>query len=173
MRKFAWLPAAAVMLLLYVAPVAAEGLTIGPAEVELDVPAAGSTSIEFIVGDFTGDIQISMEDIPLTIEPDVVHVEAQDDDSSIELTIYGNESLGDIVFNGKILFLVQSGGSVTYGIKIIATVNHVGSEQLVSDEADGGNTVAVPDVWIWTAAGVLAVGLAGAVVWRKLSNGKA
>jgi len=166
------LAAVIISILLSVEPMMADGLTIGPAEVELDVPAAGSTSIEFIVSDFSGDLQISLEDIPLTIEPGLVYVEATDNNSVIELTIYGNESLGDVVFNGKILFLVQSVGSVTYGIKVIATVNHVGSGQSVSDEAGNGNTVAAPDLWIWIMAGVLVVGFTGAVLLRKRWNGK-
>ena len=157
-------------VLLCVAPVVADGLTIGPAEVEVNVPAAGSTSIEFVVSNFTGDLKISLEDIPLTIEPGLVHVEAKNDTSVIEVTIYGNESLNAAVFNGKILFLVQSGGSVTYGIKVIAMVNHIGSTQLLFDESESDNTVAVPDVWIWAVSGVLAAGLTGFVFIRKRLN---
>lgn len=173
MRKFAWLPAAAVIsLLLCVAPVVASGLTIGPAEVELDVPAAGSATIEFFVSDFTGDLEISLEDIPLTVEPGVVHVEAPENNALLELTLYGNESLGDCVFDGKILFLAQSSGSIAYGIKVKATVNHINAGQPDVKAGVSENAEAVPDLWVLFSAGALVLGLAGVFLIRRYRNAK-
>jgi len=112
-------------LLLYT-PVLAAGLGISPSSVEFDVPADGSTQVEFTITNFSGELQISLEDIPLRVEPTTVPVTASAGGTKIVLTFYGDESLGSEVFNGKIRFLAMTGGSVAMGIKVIATVSHVG-----------------------------------------------
>lgn len=125
MRKLAASLAAAILLLLYTAPGLAQGLGISPGIVEFDVPANGSATVEFLVYDFSGDLEISLEDIPLTVEPETVHVIASEEGTPVELTFYGNESLGSQVFEGKIRFLALTGGTVATGIKVRATVNHI------------------------------------------------
>lgn len=156
---------------LCVGTVTADALTIGPAEVELSVPADGSTSIVFIVRGFSGDLQISLEDIPLTIEPALVHVESTGNYSLIELTVYGNESLDNGVFNGNILFLAQLEGSVTYGIKVKASVNHIFNSHPVKEVSSVGGTSAVNASLLWAAAFGLLVSLAGAVLFWERRNG--
>lgn len=116
--------AVAVMALLITVPVLAAGFSISPASIEFDVPADGSTTVEFLVYDFGGDLEISLENIPLRVEPEKVSVVASEEGTPIELTFYGDESLGSQVFKGKICFLAISGGNIAFGIKVKATVNH-------------------------------------------------
>ena len=113
-------------------PALAQGLGISPPSVEFDVPANGSTEMEFLVYDFTGDLEISLEDIPLRVEPTTVPVAAKEGGTRVVLTFYGDESLGSQVFNGKIRFLAMTGGTVAMGIKVKATINHIASGQPLS-----------------------------------------
>ena len=126
---------AAALALLCATPVLAAGLSISPGIVEFDVPADGSTEVEFLVYDFNGDLEISLENIPLRVEPTTVSVTAKEGGTKVVLTFYGDESLGPQVFNGKIRFLALTGGTVAMGIKVRATVNHIAAGEQVPEEA--------------------------------------
>ncbi|GAI57194.1 unnamed protein product, partial [marine sediment metagenome] len=123
------------LMVLWTAPVLAAGLSISPPTVEFDVPADGSAEVEFLVYDFTGDLQISLEDIPLRVEPTTVPVTAKEGGTRIVLTFYGDESLGSEIYEGKIRFLAMTGGTVAMGIKVRATVNHIATGQPPLEEA--------------------------------------
>ncbi|GAJ11865.1 unnamed protein product, partial [marine sediment metagenome] len=59
---------------------------------------------------FSGDVNISLVDIPLRIEPSTIHVDASDEPVVVELTIYGDNSLGSKIYDGYIRFIAVSGG---------------------------------------------------------------
>lgn len=161
MRKLVASLAAAILLLLCAAPALALG--ISPPTVEFDVPANGSATVEFFVYDFTGDLEISLEDISLTVEPETVHVTASEEGTPVELTFYGNESLGSQIFEGKIRFLALTGGTVATGIKVRATVNHI---------LAGEGSFSMP-LWGWIVIGagiILLVVFVGDRVRRRRFN---
>lgn len=147
MKRFIALFTGLILIGLCAAPVFAIG--ISPPTVEFDVPADGSATVAFLVYDFTGDLEISLEDIPLTVEPQTVHVTASEEGTPIELTFYGDESLGSQVFNGKIRFLALTGGTVAMGIKVKATVNHIAPGQPLLGEGEG---FSMP-LWGWIIIG--------------------
>jgi len=132
-KKIAALATAVILILLCATPALALG--ISPPSVEFDVPAEGSAKVEFAVYNFTGDLQVSLEDIPLKVEPTTVSVAAGDEGTTVELTFYGDESLGSQVYTGKIRFLAMTGGSVATGIKVRATVNHIVAGQPLPQQA--------------------------------------
>ncbi|GAI03934.1 unnamed protein product [marine sediment metagenome] len=129
MKKFIAVFIGVALVLLCAAPVLAAGFSLSPAEVEFDVPADGSARVEFLVYDFGGDLEVSLENIPLGIEPEKVSVVASEEGTPIELTFYGDEALGPQVFKGKILFLASSGGNIAFGVMVKTTVNHIGAGQ--------------------------------------------
>ena len=122
MKRFIALLTAVTLVVLCAAPTLAAGLTISPPSVEFNVPANGSSQVEFLVYDFTGELQISLEDIPLRVEPATVPVTGG---SKVVLTLYGDESLGSRIYKGKIRFLAMTGGTVAMGIKVRATVTNL------------------------------------------------
>jgi len=128
-KRFIALLTAVTLMVFCTAPVLAAGLSISPPSVEFDVPADGSTEVEFLVYDFTGDLGISLEDIPLRVEPTTVPVTAKEEGTRVVLTFYGDESLGSEIYEGKIRFLAMTGGTVAMGIKVRATVNHIATGQ--------------------------------------------
>ncbi|MBA7634878.1 hypothetical protein ES703_42476 [subsurface metagenome] len=129
MKRFIGLLTAVSLMFLCATPVLATGLGISPPSVEFDVLANGSTKVEFLVYDFTGDLEISLEDIPLRVEPTIVPVTATEGGTRVVLTFYGDESLGSEIYEGKIRFLAMTGGTVAMGIKVRATVNHIATGQ--------------------------------------------
>ena len=129
MKRFIGLLTAVTLIVLCAAPALAAGLSISPPSVEFDVPADGSAEVEFLVYDFTGDLEISLEDIPLRVEPATVPVTAKEEGTKVVLTLYGDDSLGSKIYKGKIRFLAMTGGTVAMGIKVRATVNHIASGQ--------------------------------------------
>jgi len=138
-KRIIGLLTAVTLMVLWAVPVLAAGLSVSPPRVELDVPANGSSQVEFLVYDFTGDLGISLEDIPLRVEPTTIPVTAKEGGTRVVLTLYGDESLGSVVFNGKIRFLAMTGGTVAMGIKVRATVNHIATGEPPLEEAPEGN----------------------------------
>jgi len=128
-RKGIALAAALVVLGLCAAPVAAQSLQVSPSSVQLDVPAEGSSEVEFYVFNFAGDLEISLEDIPLTVSPETVSVNATGGSSRVVLTLYGDETSGTETYQGYIRFLSRTGGMVATGIKVRATVNHIAEDE--------------------------------------------
>jgi len=143
MKKFIALFTAVILIGLCTAPVLAAGLIISPPSVDFDVPAEGSAEVEFLVYDFNGDLEISLEDIPLRVEPTTVPVTAKEEGTRAVLTFYGDESLGSEIYEGKIRFLAMTGGTVAMGIKVRATVNHVATGQ--SEEVASGSEESPPE----------------------------
>ena len=71
----------------------------------------------------------------LRVEPETIHIEPSSEPVDIELTIYGDESLGSQVYNGYIRFLGMSGGTVAVAIKVKAKVTNIVEGQPPPEEA--------------------------------------
>ena len=125
MKKLAIIPAAIVLVLVVGVPVLAASLGVSPSHVELDVPGNGSAKADVQVHYFSGDVQITLVDIPLQVEPGLVHVDAVATPEDVQLTIYGDESLGSRVYDGYIRFLGMSGDTIAVAVKIRATVSNI------------------------------------------------
>lgn len=125
MRKFIALFATVILLVGWVTPVLAAGFGLSPAEVEFQVPADSSKKVEFMAYNFSGDLQVSLENIPLRVEPTTIAVNAPVAGTKISLTFYGDESLGSKIYQGKIRFLASTGSMVATGIKVRATVTNI------------------------------------------------
>ena len=119
-------------MLLVASPALALSLGVSPTHVALEVPGNGSAIANVKMHYFTGDVKISLIDIPLRVEPEIIHVEASDKPVAIELTIYGDNSLGFQVYDGYIRFIAISGGAATGGVQVIAKVTNVVEEQSVT-----------------------------------------
>jgi hypothetical protein len=134
MKRFVGILAAVVMVLLLASPVLAASLGISPSHVELEVPGDGSTTANFKVYYFSGDLEISLVDIPLTVEPQTLHIEPSSEPVEIQLTIHGDESLGSQIYNGYIRFLGMSGGTVAVAVKVKASVTNMVEGQPLSEK---------------------------------------
>ena len=112
-------------MLMVVSPALALSLGVSPTQVELEVPGNGSATANVKVHYFSGDVKISLVDIPLRVEPETIHVEASDEPVAIELTIYGDSTLGSKIYDGYIMFIAVSGGAATGGVQVIAKVTNM------------------------------------------------
>jgi len=115
--------------LLLATPVLAASLGISPSYTELQVPANGSATANFKVHYFSGDLRISLVDIPLRVEPETIHIDAANNPVDVQLTIYGDELLGSQVYDGYVKFLGMTGGSVAVAVKVKAKVTNVVEQQ--------------------------------------------
>ncbi|MBA7711540.1 hypothetical protein ES703_120506 [subsurface metagenome] len=107
---------------------------ISPSHTELEVPGDGSAVANFKVYYFSGDLKVSLVDIPLSVEPQTIHIERSTEPVDIELTIYGDDSLGTQVFDGYIRFLGMTGGTVAVAVKVKAKVTNYGSGTTMVEE---------------------------------------
>jgi hypothetical protein len=113
------------LALVLTAPALAASLGISPSHIELEVPGDGSATADLQVHYFSGDVQVSLVDIPLRVEPEVLHVDALDEPVDVQVTIYGDESLGSRVYNGYIRFLGLSGETVAVAVRIKAEITNI------------------------------------------------
>jgi hypothetical protein len=126
----------------------------------LELPADGSGQVTFNIVSygFEGDVEIGLEDIPLEVEPQLVHIENIAEPQEVVLTFHGDPSLGEQTFEGKITFLAVTGGTVAYGIKVRATITQTAA-------VAGG--FGMP-MWGWIAIGVVALALIVFVISRMV-----
>jgi len=111
--------------LLLATPVLAASLGISPSHTELEVPGNGSATANFQVYYFNGDLQISLVDIPLKVEPETIYIEPSSEPVDIQITIYGDETLGSQVYDGYVRFLGVTGGTVAVAVKVKAKITNV------------------------------------------------
>jgi hypothetical protein len=129
MKRLAIILAVTLLALVTVTPVLAVSLGVSPSHVEIEVPGDGIALADVQVHYFSGDVQVSLVDIPLQVEPELVHVDALVEPEDVQLTIYGDESLGSQVYEGYIRFLGLSGETVAVAVKIKATVTNIVEDQ--------------------------------------------
>lgn len=137
-------------------PALADGIGVSPPAIELELPADGSAEVSFYITSygFAGDVEIGLEDIPLRVEPEVVHLEDSPDPQQVVLTFYGDESLGEQTFHGKITFLAASGGTIGYGIKVKAYIT-----QTMTQPATATQDFSMP-AWGWVVIALVGLGIA-------------
>lgn len=140
MRKFIAVLAAAVVLLVLASPALAASLGVSPSHVELEVPGDGSVTADFDVHYFSGDVQVSLVDIPLEVEPETLHIEPSDEPVPVQITIYGDNSLGSQVYNGYIRFLGMSGETVAVAVRVKAEITNIVEGQPVPEEPSAEET---------------------------------
>lgn len=131
-------------LLLLTAPVLAASLGISPSHTELEVPGNGSATADFQVYYFSGDLQVSLVDIPLKVEPDTIHIEQSSEPVDVQITIYGDETLGSQVYDGYVRFLGLTGGTVAVAVKVKAKVTNVVEGQPLPEQAPPEEVVPEP-----------------------------
>jgi hypothetical protein len=141
MKKLAGLMAVVTILILTASPVLAASLGISPARVTVDVPADGSATVDFRVHYFTGEVRVKLVDIPLKVTPETLDVDASGGPVPVQLTIYGDASLGSRIYTGYVNFTGISGGMVNVAIQAKATVtNRVAGEEPIPVETPAAAT---------------------------------
>lgn len=135
-------------------PALAVSLGVSPSHVEIEVPGDGIGLVNVQVHYFSGDVQVSLVDIPLQVEPEILHV--NDDPQEFQITIYGDESLGSQVYDGYIRFLGLSGETVAVAVKIKATVTNIVAGQPLPEPEPAAPEVAVTPETTDSAEGMIA-----------------
>jgi len=135
LKKLIGILVAIAVSLLLATPVLAASLGISPSYTELEVPGNGSATANFKVHYFSGDLEISLVDIPLRVGPETIHIEPSGEPVDIEITIYGDESLGLQVYDGYVRFLGMTGGTVAVAVKVKAKVTNVVEGQPLPEQS--------------------------------------
>lgn len=136
MKRLVGILAAVTLLLVTAVPVLAASLGISPSHAEIEVPGDGTAVARFKVHYFSGDLQISLVDIPLSVSPYEIHVDPSGGPTEIEVVIYGDESLGSQVYDGYIRFLGVSGETVAVAVQVKARVANIVEGQPLPAEPD-------------------------------------
>ncbi|MBN2074181.1 MAG: hypothetical protein JW762_01385 [Dehalococcoidales bacterium] len=72
----------------------------------------------YITSDHNGELIIGVEDLPFRIEPSTIPVKSIDEHKRVELRIFGDSSLEEGEYSGKLTFLAYSGNNIANGIKV-------------------------------------------------------
>ncbi len=124
-KRFIAALAVLVLVLAVTSPALAVSLGVSPSHSELEVPADGSATANFKVHYYSGDLKISLVDIPLRVEPETIHIESSSEPTIVELTIYGDESLGSRIYDGYVRFLGVSGEMVAAAVEVKAKITNL------------------------------------------------
>lgn len=108
-------------------------LGISPSFVEFDLPADGSTNVNFSAWFFTGDVEITLLELGgITVEPTIVPVVAQENGYPFTLTFHGDPLRGIEDLIGYVRFYGIDGH---VAIKIKATIHHKAAAAILIEGA--------------------------------------
>jgi hypothetical protein len=139
----------------------AGGFAVGPPSISVTIPAygEGTTSI-YITSDFDGELIVGVEDIPFRVEPETIQVSSTYVQKEVELTFYGDPSISEGTYSGKVTLLAYSGNNVAHGVKIKADVTQISQiHPGQADEGNGGNSFVdtIKDNYIAVILGVMVI----------------
>jgi hypothetical protein len=137
MKKLIIVLAALLAFFAMAGPALAASLGMSPSSVTVEVPADGSATVAMTAYYYTGDVEISLEGIPLTVTPANVHVDALDNPQPFTLTIQGDPSLGSKIYDGYIRFQGSADGMIAVAVKVKAHVTNLvaGQEPVLASPA--------------------------------------
>lgn len=155
------------------------GFAVGPPSISVTVPADGeSTACVYITSGFDGEITVGTENIPFRVEPETIPVSNSDQNRKVELTFYGDTSIEEGAYSGKLTFLAHTVDNVAFGVKIKANVTQVADEQasqVVPPRKGEGNSFSnmLKDNYIWVIVGLLVIIAVtiGIILGRKRRRG--
>jgi hypothetical protein len=122
---------------LFAVPAQAASFGLSPAMVDFQIVKGSSKTMEFTVVGYSGSVEISAEDMPVSVSPASVSAVAG---SKITLTIKCNEDATDGLYDGRIVFLAKSGNSVMSGIKVRCNLTVGNSSSPASYGGGGGSS---------------------------------
>jgi hypothetical protein len=163
MKRLVSLMAVGFIFLTLAAPALASSLGVSPSHIELEVPADGNATAAFQIYYFSGDVKVEMVDIPLRVEPQILHVDALDVPEDVQLTIFGDESLGSRVYNGFIKFIGMSGEMIAIAVQVRAKITNIVAGEEPVPVTSGMQTAAVPDITVPPTGQVAEVTTPGSV----------
>ncbi|MBC2698786.1 MAG: hypothetical protein HF976_06425 [ANME-2 cluster archaeon] len=105
----------------------ATGFAVGPPSINLTVPVDGENTIVVYVTshDYDGEVVVGTENIPLRVSPKVIQLSDTDENRRIELTFYGNRSVKEETYSGKLTFLGSTEKNIVGGVKIKVAVTQI------------------------------------------------
>jgi ABC-type transport system substrate-binding protein len=137
MKKLIIVLAALLAFFVLAGPALAASLGMSPSSVTVEVPAEGNATVAMTAYYYTGDVEVSLEGIPLTVTPANVHVDALDNPQPFALTIHGDPSLGSKIYDGYIRFQGSTDGMIAVAVKVKAHVTNLvaGQEPVLASPA--------------------------------------
>jgi hypothetical protein len=114
----------------------ATGFAVGPPSINLTVPVDGeNTVVVYLTShDYNGEVVVGTENIPLRVSPEVIQLSDTDENRRIELTFYGNRSVKEETYSGKLTFLGSTEKNIVGGVKIRVAVTQISR----ADDGSGG-----------------------------------
>ncbi|MDD5511053.1 MAG: hypothetical protein PHI12_09620 [Dehalococcoidales bacterium] len=123
---------------------AGDTFTVAPTKLDIEVPENGSgNAYIYITSEFDGELFVDTEGIPFRIEPDKIRITSTDLNRRVELSVYGDPSLENGVYSGKVTFLAYKSDTVAYGVKLEANVTQVGRPHSLLDKMMRGHKALV------------------------------
>ncbi|MCW4033834.1 MAG: hypothetical protein NWF03_00545 [Candidatus Bathyarchaeota archaeon] len=111
------------------------GFAIGPAQLEVSVPANGSaTCYVYITSHIDGELTVGTENLSFIVEPNTIVITPTDVSRKVALTVHGNDTLDAGDYAGKLTFLLRTGNNVAYGVKTKIDITQEGGGDTNPDD---------------------------------------
>lgn len=145
------------------------GFSVTPTHLEATVTGDEASPLYIYITSYSdGELIVGTEDIPFRIEPESIPVSSTDENRKVELLVYGDPSLEEGEYSGRLTLLAYSGTNVAYGIKIDTVITQRHRHTLGSLVEESVDTVERNYIVIAAvAAGVVAALVLGILIGRK------
>ena len=120
MKKLIGILAVIAFTVVMATPVSASSLGISPSHIEIEVPSGGSTPVNFQVHYFTGELRVSLVDIPLELEKEVYDITS--DGEEIVVTFHDTASAPQ-EYNGYVKFLGLGNNTIGLSVKVAVSIS--------------------------------------------------
>jgi hypothetical protein len=141
---------------------------VGPAHLEVTVPANGSASAYvYVTSHVDGELVVGTENLTFLIEPATIPITSTDRSRKVGLTVHGNSSLATGKYSGKLTLLFYSGNNVAHGVKLNMGITQEGPENQPSWLDEVLQVLAQNWVIIVAVAGVAVALALGVYIGRK------
>jgi hypothetical protein len=107
-------------------------------------------------------IHVDTEDLPFEVQPATFRITGSERAQRFELELFGNETIPNGEYEGKLTFLCDAGDNIALGVKIGATVSQSGEGMSLLERVFDNNVYLVIAVIL-----VVAANAGGYVAYRR------
>jgi len=135
---------------------------VSPVSLSIDVDRGGSSRFDVrITSSDDAQMHIDTEDLPFEVKPATLRIQGSEEAQTFELELFGNETIPNGEYDGKLTVLCDVGDNVALGVKVKTTVSQTGEDSGFLERSLEDNVYLVIAV-----VAVVAANIGGYVAYR-------
>jgi acid phosphatase type 7 len=136
---------------------------VSPVSLNINVDSGGSYRFNMrITSSHDAQIHIDTEGLPFEVKPAMLQIQGSEQAQKFELELFGNTTIPNGEYEGKLTFLRDVGDNVALGVKVKTKVSQTGEEASFIGNGEDNNLFLIMAVVLVAAANI-----GGYVAYRK------